>query len=157
MAEDERPLSLLARAPGPAYLLRVVRIAPFGERRFDAALWRDALVVVERGVLEVESLADARQRFESGAIVAFVGLSLRVLRNVGGEPVVLTVVSRRRLIGPRPARARRRPHPAGATTIRSAAAARPPRSTADRGMASRPLVARRPVLRDEIRGGVAWL
>jgi hypothetical protein len=76
--------------------LRVVAVSPGRELAFDDAEWRDALVVVERGEIELECLSGAGCRFERGAVLWLCGLPLRGLRNRGREPVLLAVVSRRR-------------------------------------------------------------
>jgi hypothetical protein len=46
-------LSFLGRRLPPAFELRVVAVAPGGERPYDEDEWRDALVVVERGEIEL--------------------------------------------------------------------------------------------------------
>jgi hypothetical protein len=74
---------------------RVVVVAPGRPRPYDAAEWRDAIVVVERGEIEVEGRAGGRARFGAGAVVWLEGLPLRALHSRGGEPVVLVAVSRR--------------------------------------------------------------
>jgi hypothetical protein len=63
-------------------------------RTFVDAEWRGALVVVERGVLELECIAGQRARFEQGAVLWLDGLPLRTLRG-GGEPTLLSAVRRR--------------------------------------------------------------
>ena len=72
----------------------MVTIAANGERAYDEAEWRDALVVVERGEIELECLGGSRHRFRSGNVLWLTGLPLRVLRNRGVVPAVLTAVSR---------------------------------------------------------------
>jgi hypothetical protein len=60
------------------------------------AEWRDALVIVERGDVELECAAGGRRRFSGGAVLWLEGIDLRMLHNVGDEPAVLLAVSRRR-------------------------------------------------------------
>lgn len=79
----------------PRFRLRVVAVAAGGERPFDEAEWRDAIVVVERGEIELECLGGGRQRFGRGDVLWLVGLPLRALQNPGREPAVLVAVSRR--------------------------------------------------------------
>lgn len=81
------------------FIVRHVTIAGGRELAFDAAEWRDAIVVVERGSLEVESLHGDRRTFETGAVLCLDRLPLRRARNVGREPVLLFAVS----LGRRPA------------------------------------------------------
>jgi hypothetical protein len=87
-------LSLLGRPLPPAFELHVVVVPPGGARPFDAAEWRDALVVVERGEIELEWLSGERRRLGTGAVLWLDGLSLRALHNRRREPAVLVAASR---------------------------------------------------------------
>jgi quercetin dioxygenase-like cupin family protein len=91
----ERP-SFLGKPLPPAFELRVVTIPPGGVRAFHAAEWRDALVVVERGAIELETRQGRRRTFATGDMLCLIGLSLRALHNQGHEAVSLVAVSRRR-------------------------------------------------------------
>ncbi|HWM11864.1 MAG TPA: hypothetical protein VNO82_21070 [Solirubrobacteraceae bacterium] len=75
--------------------VRVVELPPGGERASRAAEWRDALVLVDRGEVELDCLGGSRRRFGRGAVLWLGGLPLRALRNPGAEPAVLVAVSRR--------------------------------------------------------------
>ena len=88
-------LSFLGRRLPPSFQLRVVAVAPGSERAYVEAEWRDALVVVERGEIEVECLGGARRWFRCGDVLWLTGLPLRALHNSGHEPAVLVAVSRR--------------------------------------------------------------
>jgi quercetin dioxygenase-like cupin family protein len=88
-------VSFLGRRLPPRFQLRVVTVAPGQRRAYDQAEWRDALVVVERGELELECLGGSRCCFGRGDVLCLDGLPLRALRNRGREPAVLAVVSRR--------------------------------------------------------------
>ena len=88
-------LSFLGRPLPPAFELLVVTLAPGGERPFDAVEWRDAIVAVERGEIELESRSGGRAPFSRGAVVHLTGLPLRALHNRGPDLAVLTVVRRR--------------------------------------------------------------
>jgi quercetin dioxygenase-like cupin family protein len=88
-------LSLLDRRLPPPFRLRTVALAPGRELAFDEAEWRDALVVVERGEIELECPDGSRERFGRGDVLCLVGVALRALRNPGGEAVLLVAVSRR--------------------------------------------------------------
>jgi len=87
-------LSFLGRPLPPAFELLVITLAPGRERPFRAAEWRDAIVVVERGEIELESVRGSRARFERGDVMCLTGFSLRALRNRGPGTAVLTVVRR---------------------------------------------------------------
>jgi hypothetical protein len=89
-------LSFLGRQVGPACVVREVVVAPGTARRYDEAEWVDALVVVERGEVELEALCGDRRRFGSGSVLWLVGLPLLALRNHGPDPVLIVAVSRRR-------------------------------------------------------------
>lgn len=89
-------LPLLGKGIPPAFRIRTVAVAPGRERAYDEGDWRDALVVVERGEIELECLAGSRRRFESGNVLWLVGLPLRAVRNRGREAALLVAISRRR-------------------------------------------------------------
>ena len=96
MSDDCRDrLSIAGRALPPAFARREVTIEPGAERPYDADEWRDALVVVEHGEIQLECLAGHRARFRRGDILWLTGLPLRALRNDGPEAAVLVAVSRR--------------------------------------------------------------
>ena len=69
-------------------------VAPGRPRAFDEAEWEDALVLVERGRIELECANGARRSFGRGTVLWLTGLSLRAVRCYD-EPSVLLVVSRR--------------------------------------------------------------
>jgi len=89
-------LSFLGRRLPPGFELRVVTVAPGHQRAYDQAEWRDALVIVERGEIDLECLGGSWQRFGRGDVLWLDGLPLRQLHNRGREPAVLVAVSRRR-------------------------------------------------------------
>jgi hypothetical protein len=76
--------------------LRAVPIRPGGEHRYDEAEWRDALVFVERGEVELECLSGHTCRLSRGAVLWLVDLPLRALRNYGPESALLVAVTRAR-------------------------------------------------------------
>jgi len=78
-----------------AFDVRVVEVAPGGERPYDGAEWAGALVVVDRGEIELECPDGRRPRFAGGAVLWLGGLPVRALRNPGPVPAVLVAVSRR--------------------------------------------------------------
>ena len=77
------------------FAVHAVGLAPGGEHAYDAAEWRDALVLVERGEVELECAGGSHERFTAGDVIALAGLPLRTLRNRGTEPALLVAVSRR--------------------------------------------------------------
>jgi hypothetical protein len=94
-------LSFLDRRPPPGFDLRYVHIAPGSHLPGNAEAWRDALVVVERGEIEIEGRSGVRRRFVAGDVLCFEGLSLRALHNRGTDEAVLSAVARRRSSGSR--------------------------------------------------------
>ena len=74
--------------------VRRIVVAPGDERAFDDAEWRDSLVVVASGALELECSSGARRRFRRGDVLWLTGLPLRALRSCGGGPAVLLAISR---------------------------------------------------------------
>ena len=75
--------------------LRTVTMEVGAARIYNDAEWRDALVVVARGEIELEAVSGDSRRFGRGSVLCLVGLSLRALRSRGTEPAVLVAVSRR--------------------------------------------------------------
>ena len=93
-ADGELP-TFLGRPVPAAFDVRTVSIPAGASRAYDEDEWHDALVVLERGELEVECTRGGRRRFERGAVICLVGLALRTLHSLGPESVVLVAVSRR--------------------------------------------------------------
>jgi hypothetical protein len=81
-------------AGGARFERRVVVIGPGAARDYDPAEWRDAIVMVQRGEIEVEGRAGGRRRFGPGAVVWLDGLPLRALHTVGADAAVLVSVRR---------------------------------------------------------------
>ena len=78
----------------PDFEVRVVTVDPGSARPYREADWRDALVLVRSGEIELEGLGGWRRAFASGAVLCLDGLQLRRLRNRGEEPVFLVAVAR---------------------------------------------------------------
>ena len=74
---------------------RVISVPPGCALDYDEADWRDALVVVVRGEIQLETRG-SRERFARGAVLSLAGLSLTALHNRGEEPAELVAVRRRR-------------------------------------------------------------
>jgi len=88
------PLSFLGRQLEPEFAVRLITLAPGAERPFDDRDWADALVVVERGAVEIEGRSGLRRTFVSGNVLCLSGLPLRALRNRGHVTAVLSAVTR---------------------------------------------------------------
>jgi hypothetical protein len=99
-------LSLLDRPLSSAFEVRLVALPPGRGRRYREADWRDALVVIERGDVELECVGGSRRRFGRGDVLWLSGMPLLALHNPGRDSALLVAVSRRRALRrpPKPAR-----------------------------------------------------
>jgi hypothetical protein len=96
-AVDDRaptPVSFLGRRLPPWVELRLVVIPSGCTHPFDPGDWRSALIVVERGPIELELRNGNRVRWPHGYVGTLSGLSLRALHNRGDRAAVITGVSR---------------------------------------------------------------
>jgi hypothetical protein len=81
--------------PPRGFEVRAVAVEAGVERIYNEAEWRDALVLVARGEIELQAVDGDVRCFGRGAVLCLVGLPLRTLRSRGTEPAVLVAVSRR--------------------------------------------------------------
>ena len=93
--DDDEELRLPA-VLAPGFVRRTIVVEAGTARLADEREWRDAVVVVDRGEIELECAAGGRRRFTAGAVLWLTGIDLRVLHNRGAEPAVLVAVARRR-------------------------------------------------------------
>ena len=93
MTDETGPVYLGPIVPDEFDVRRVV-VAPGTARRFVESEWRDAIVVVESGWLELESSSGSRRRFGRGDVLWLIDLPLRALHAYGRTPTVLIAVSR---------------------------------------------------------------
>jgi hypothetical protein len=91
---DEQ-VSLLDRKLPSWAELRLFAIAPGNTRAYDPAEWLNALVVVERGAIELVELCGRRWRFDRGAILYLADLPVRALCSVGSEVALLSCLTRK--------------------------------------------------------------
>ena len=75
---------------------REIALLPGCARPYVEGEWRDALVTVKSGTIELEGLSGNRYRFDAGAILWFDGLPLRAVHNCGRQTAFLGAISRRR-------------------------------------------------------------
>ena len=90
--DDDAPVPT---RPGPAFRRRSVTIRAQETVPYVADDWRDAIVMIERGSVDLCCVRGGRRRFVEGAILFMDGLALESLHNPGVEDVVLVAVSRR--------------------------------------------------------------
>ena len=76
------------------FAVRAVTVAPGDELAFDAAEWGDALVVVERGEIELRGVSGASRSFRRGDLLWLDKVPLAALHNPGEEPAVLLAIAR---------------------------------------------------------------
>lgn len=94
--EDSALRAALGRSDLPPGLERWrARLAPGDTRVTEGGEWAGALVLVERGELEIECTDGGRRRFIQGDLLALDWLPLRMLHSRGTEPVELLAVRRR--------------------------------------------------------------
>ena len=93
-------LSFLDGPLPPRFRLHGVTIPPGSSHAYSAEEWVDALIVVERGEIELECRRGGRRRFPAGAVMWLQGMDLHAIHNPGIEPTVLSAVSRRLPGGP---------------------------------------------------------
>ncbi|WP_329092711.1 hypothetical protein [Streptosporangium sp. NBC_01469] len=80
---------------GPSFDVRTVVVEPGGSRVHDEAEWRGAIVLLERGRIELVCSDGGRRAFGRGDVLWLEGLPVRALHNPGREPAVLLAISRR--------------------------------------------------------------
>ena len=96
MSVEREGVSFLGRSVPASFQVRVVVVEPGACRAYDEAEWRDALVIVEVGEIEVEAWCGRCWHFTGGDVLWLTGLRVRRLRNRHPQRAVLTAVSRRR-------------------------------------------------------------
>jgi quercetin dioxygenase-like cupin family protein len=78
----------------PGFECRAVSVEPGGDRIYHDPEWRDALVLVARGEIELEWRDGRRCRLASGETFWLAGLPLRRIHNDGPETARLVAISR---------------------------------------------------------------
>ena len=81
--------------PGPSFQRRTVTIPAQATVPFVEEDWLGALVLIERGAVDLCCRRGGRRRFASGAVLFFDGLGLTALHNPGVDDAVLVALSRR--------------------------------------------------------------
>jgi quercetin dioxygenase-like cupin family protein len=74
--------------------MRTVRVEPGDSLPYEESEWRDALITVESGELELVLACGRSCFFQTGDLLWLQGLPLAHLRNRGEEPTVLLAASR---------------------------------------------------------------
>jgi hypothetical protein len=76
------------------FAARWVAVPAGDERPYVAAEWRDAIVLLERGAIELVGVSGERRAFAAGALLWLDDVPLRALSNPGEEPAVLLAIAR---------------------------------------------------------------
>jgi hypothetical protein len=76
------------------FAVRVVAVGPGEERGYAEEEWRDAIVFVQRGEIELRGVSGASRSFSRGDLIWLEGVPLRALHNPGAEPAVLLAIAR---------------------------------------------------------------
>ena len=79
----------------PSFCTYLVTIEPECVLPYDHAAWRDAIVFVTAGEIELQCVSGAVQRFRRGHILWLANLPLKAVRNPSQVPARLVAVSRR--------------------------------------------------------------
>lgn len=74
--------------------VRRVALAAGAELAYAPNDWRDCMLVIKQGSLELESRHGPRRTFVAGDALWLAGLRLRVIRNPGRVKTVLAVMGR---------------------------------------------------------------
>ena len=74
------------------FLRREVVVDPGTARLYEPNVWRDALVTVKTGSIELQTRNGVRRTFVAGDVLWLAGLPLRWLRNPGPTPAVLEAI-----------------------------------------------------------------
>jgi len=94
VTEPDESLSLTGRI-WPAFLARSFVLPPGLTFPYDETDWRDSLVIVESGALDLAGADGRSWHFRTGDVLWLVGLPVLALCNSGTETLVLKVISRR--------------------------------------------------------------
>ena len=93
--DDEVDLDRLACTASAACEKRVVELAAEATLRYEPSEWRDTIVFVLTGEVEIECVDGERRCFKRGATLVFSPLPIRTIRNRATRPARLLAISRR--------------------------------------------------------------
>jgi quercetin dioxygenase-like cupin family protein len=88
-------LELLARSLPAGYQIRLLILEPGTEVAYEPATWRDSLVEVECGQVELHLRDKRRIRVRTGEVLWLSGLGVLSISNPSGSPAALTGLARR--------------------------------------------------------------
>jgi hypothetical protein len=88
------PSDVLDRELPTGFARSVIRLAPGTSLSCSEPLWRDALLVLGQGEVEIRTPDGSAGRFSTGAVMTVADVPLSVVHAVGREPAVLTAIRR---------------------------------------------------------------
>lgn len=94
MTDDASGVSFIGRCCPVQFRRRTLTLQPADAIDFRPIDWADAIVVVERGELQIECRTGRCATFSQGAVLVFDGMTIRRLCNAGSTPLVLSALSR---------------------------------------------------------------
>jgi glyoxylate utilization-related uncharacterized protein len=92
---NEPDAERLVDAAALSFITYTVTLAPGCELRYDDADWRDAIVFVTDGEIELHCCSGTVRRFRRGHILWLANLPLKAVRNPSRVPARLVALSRR--------------------------------------------------------------
>ena len=96
MSQDDAPVSFLSGRLARGMARRVIRLPAGAALACRESDWRDTILIVEHGHLEIEDDRGYRHRFDRGAVLTLADTRATMLRNSGTREAVLVAVRRRR-------------------------------------------------------------
>jgi hypothetical protein len=93
--DGELDLERLACTPSTTCRKRIVELAAESTLSYQPSQWRDTIVFVLAGEVEIECIDGERRCFNRGATLVFSLLQIRTIRNPAAEPARLLAISRR--------------------------------------------------------------
>jgi quercetin dioxygenase-like cupin family protein len=93
--DDSLDVDCLAHTVGPAFRRCLVEVPPGDALQLDPASWRDAIVFVLAGQVDVRCSGGIGHQFRQGDILCFARPPVRSVRNPGRVPARLLAIWRR--------------------------------------------------------------
>ena len=96
-SQRPRDIGILNGQLPAAFERREITLDPGAEWLYseDDRYWRDAMVIVEEGEIELVGLCGTRKHLGTGSMLWFAGMPLRALYNPRREAALLVAVARR--------------------------------------------------------------
>jgi hypothetical protein len=79
-------------APPRSWSRRAVTLRSGASLRYDSNAWRDEIIIIQQGTLELQDTAGRQWPFETGSVLSLCGLPLRRLTNTGPDDAVIIAI-----------------------------------------------------------------